>query len=399
MIPATTAADPPASPVRRRGGAVAVFAGAATVAALTGCSLSPAESSGPQMVGHAIAAELEAMPGVEAVTVERAQSTGLVDLDVRISPQATGEQIGDIGVAASVFPESEFSAGSYPGDVELSLGRSLFSYFSLAGEQALREQLGYWHGLVSAGLETVNVRTHTPQPPPEPPQSGPVASGLEASGPQQTPGGFTLSNSRLGRFVSIALPEGLDAAGATALLDAARAVPDPGAAGGVWVVAGVTDSSRGQFASPEFPSSEDLRVFTDMTGVFEGLGAPGTLQFTLDREASPQAVLDVAAFDGSLEGVPQQRAEPVFRDTLAWQQLKRAVARLDSTGLDFGVSIMSNPLADASNFQLEVRVIDCTFVPDRRWNELSRELSEAWLLAREAREPGSTASGGCAVGR
>lgn len=377
-----------------------MFAGAAAIAALTGCSLSPAESSGPQTVGHAIAAELEAMPGVEAVTVERAQSTGLVDLDVRISPQATGAQIGDIGAAAAAFPESEFSAGSYPGEVELSLGRSLFSYFSLAGEQALRDQLGYWHGLVSTGLETVNVRTHTPQPPaqPEPAQSEPVQSGQDASGSPQTPGGFTLSNSRLGRFVSVALPEGLDAAGATALLDAARAVPDPGAAGGVWVVAGVTDSSRGQFASPEFPSSEDLRVFTDMTGVFEGLGAPGTLQFSLDRQASPQAVLDVAAFDGSLEGVPQQRAEPVFRDTLAWQQLKRAVARLDSTGLDFGVSIMSNPLADASNFQLEVRVVDCTFVPDRRWSELSRELSEAWLHAREAREPGSTVSGGCAVG-
>lgn len=387
MTFASTPPDPVACRHRTMRGPVLVAFTAVVLMVLAGCSLAPSGAQGPQPVEHLIVGQLQALPGVESAEVERDATTGFVNLRVRLAPDANATQIGDIGVVASGFPESEFAPGSYPGEVALELQESVYSYFSLAGEQALRDQLSYWHSLAGTGLAAVKVETYTPPP-------------VQGEQPGQTgASGVTFSNSQLGRIVTVTLPEGLDEQGVTGLFGAVRAVPDPGAASGEWAVLGLTASSGGYFSSARFPGDEDLRLFTEITGIFEGLGAPDTLRFELNRSASPQLKLNVVAFDEALEGVPAERAEEVFQSTVVWQQLKNAVAHMDGTRFDFGVSIMSNLLADASNFRLEVSVVDCAFAFDEHWMGLSEELSRSWLSVREQREPGSTSSGSCKVRR
>lgn len=368
--------------------AAASLCAALLVGSAAACAATPVAPSASSVEAEfgSFEAQLEALPGVEDAVLSVDDESNQVSLAVSLDGAATSDEIQEIGVQAGSLRQADMPKGVYPGQIELLLGDSIYSYFAVPTADTLRAQLDYWARLASSGVASVVTRTFT-----APVQNPTPNSALPAS----TSGAPVLMNAPTGRFVSIMLPSNaLNDVRAT--IDSLRAVPDPGASVGEWHVLSSDLAITAEFAGPRLPSEGDLDVAIGLVDVVQSLDDPSaSLSIRMEPEGDSTYVsAQLTAFDEGLEGAASSTLENRMRSTALWPAMLRLVDLLDAPRGDFDFTLLSNSLSDASNLLLSASVEGCRFAGDPLWPSLSAELGAHWLAAHTAREPGAT---GCAV--
>ncbi|SJM59879.1 hypothetical protein [Gulosibacter sp. 10] len=348
--------------------AAAVFLAATT----SGCT-----SASPQAVdGSAefddVVDRIESLEGVEHVELYANERTSAASLSVMLDGTVETGPLEEIGAAVSGFVSTANDRGYQASEPLVRHESSTFSYFNGVDPEIVGEQLGYWMALQQFGAEAVKVRTYT----------GNVdvpASGLHADEPaepvqQQPP-----------RYVLVELPHDESTAAQTDILSGLASVRDPGATGGQWDFLNLAPNTKGQYASPNFPSSTELSYAVTAGNHFAEVAGMANIEVVRDRGHDTPLQIRIAVFDGSMDGVDSAAAEEAFARTQAWQQLNTLIAMLESAGsLDYGVEVLANPLSDGGNFQLEFSVHGCQFTGDPDWPVLAGELDRVWHENRAA---------------
>lgn len=324
-------------------------------------------------------AALEELPGVDDAHLTTSASGTQVHLAVELDGDVTPDQVEVIAVEANTLRTAELPEGVYPGQIELHLGESVYTHFSTATEEALREQASFWVRLTHTGVESVSMRTYA-QPLGESPGESPLPSSSTSS-PDAAP---LLMNTPTGRYVGVTLPD--DADEADAAIDELGSVPDPGSSIGEWHIISSDARIRAEFAAPTLPATEDIGVATTLLSVLEGIDDDATLSLRITRgESMPHHIAaEMTAFDESLEDADAETVEDALRETPIWPATIAMVETLKTTGADFDVSLLSNTLHDVGSFVFEVSMVDCEFAGDEAWPGLSSEVFEALEHARGA---------------
>ena len=353
---------------------------AAAVTALAGCAAVPGVASAQSDEITSFGDAIEDMPGVDSVTFDELDQSGMLDLTVVLTDEVSADEVADVGIAASHFRLQALPPGVYTGDIEIRHGDSSYSYFAAGNnETTLRDQLRYWVGLFDSGIESAVVRAYTP-----PMQSSPA--------PESASGGPVIVSLPIGRYVGLRLADGPGAAEPLAQMEAVRGVEDPGASSGQWRIEGLAPQVIAEFLQGPIPAPDAVELASAVADAVPRLGERGSLRITEDRsDGALSTSVEITTFDDALEGASPAEAEARFRELEVWTRLPGLLTALAGSGGDFDVSVVSNTLEDAGNFHLAVGVYDCTFAGDAEWSGLSDDLNAAWIRATGASdEAGAT---------
>ncbi|GGA71751.1 hypothetical protein GCM10011490_23100 [Pseudoclavibacter endophyticus] len=321
---------------------------------------------------------IEELAGVSDAILTAGQNGTQVSLSVHLEEDVTPEQVQEAAARANDLRTIELPDGVYPGQIDLRLGASVYSYFALPSVDGLRAQADYWAELVDAGAVAVNVRTYT-QPLPS----------TAAPDPDHTGGGPALMNTPTGRYVGITLPND-DAEETAATIASIRGIQDPGASVGEWHFVSPDGALKAEYASPGLPEAEDMALAASLLSATDNLNDTATLALRIEQpDEWPRLSVKLTAFDGDLEESTTETIEDDLRETEIWPSMQELVATLANMNADYEVSLLSNALVDAGNFQLLVTGNGCDFSGDDDWPLLSQELESDVVAQAAMRQPGA----------
>ncbi|MGO2111096.1 MAG: hypothetical protein ACTH31_05735 [Pseudoclavibacter sp.] len=344
------------------------------------------ESAIPETAETAVEAlegELQGLPGVDDVTMLPGQGGTQISLTVQLEGDVTPDQVQDVAVRANDLRSIDLPDGIYPGQIDMRMDGSVFSYFSLPSVNALRDQAGYWAELIGTGATSVTVRTFT-QPlstnAPQPPES------------PSTGGAPVLMNSPTGRYVGVVLDTS-DVEQSTQTIDSMRGINDPGASVGEWHMSSADGRVKAEFASPSLPDKDDVATAASLLSSTEDLDQSASLSLRIEHpDAKAKITAKLTAFDADLEESTTDTIEDDLRETEIWPSTMVLVGTLARIDADYEVSLLSNAMLDAGNFVLAVSGGSCMFTGDDDWPSLSDELATDVVAQAVARSPGACAA-------
>ncbi|NLT27254.1 MAG: hypothetical protein GXX90_11550 [Microbacteriaceae bacterium] len=349
---------------------IAVVVALVLLASITGCAAAPAPEQGPA-AGPADARleQLRDLDGVRAAHLDDIgahRSELVVDLDEAV----TADLLAAVGALAESLLDD---ADSGVHDAVVRLDRSVYNYFDGMRGDELDAQLAYWLALAGTGVDSVTM----------------LSSARGAAPAVGIPGTPTDDAGPAPRYVLVDLPGELPDGGLADIVDRLGDVDDPGAPGGQWDLLDLAPATKGEYAGPDFPDVELLRLDARLGALFAD--APGLAGVQLHRDdalAQPLRV-QVVVFDPEMDLVGADEAEAAFASTDGFAGLVDAVELLESAHpVDYRATVLSSPLHDGGSFELRFRVAGCAFTGDERWPELSAELGERWAasIAPERRD-------------
>lgn len=333
------------------------------VLATTGCaSASPqTETQVDQFSSHIL--KLQELPGVGQVDLNANELTSSASLSVSLEEDVAPEDLAGIGAAVTAFSTDAETRGYVPTEPIVRVEDSTFSYFDGLTAGQVSEQLGYWLGLHREGVDSVRMRTYSTMM--NVPAHG--VRGAEAE-LEQPP-----------RYVLVDLPDEINEAQLRSMIDGLSSLEDPGAPGGQWDFLNLAPRTKGEYASPNFPSTTELSYAVTAGNHFATVAGLANVEVVRDRGHDTPLQIRIAVFDDVMDGVGTDGAEEMFQSTEAWSHLMDLVSLLESAGsLDYGVEVLANPLTDGGNFQLEFSVHGCEFTADSTWPKLAEALTVSW---------------------
>lgn len=369
---------------------------AATVAALCGCGLAPSADPSKSAGFEAYLEQLRALPGVDDASTGTPDGDGATGLSVELDEGITSDELATVGAKTAEFSTLASTNSTLSRVPNLWLGSASYAYFSGVDPVTLDEQLRYWLALNrSGGAQIVSFSAARSLTAGSTPASRPLDGTLAPPSPS-APGesDAPVLTSVPARLALISLG---DHAGPEHLAQSLSALSQVAGSDvvGEWGFLDLADRTSSVISSAHFPAPADVEELAGIGNDFAGLKSVSGLQLRLDPAPPGELDVDLAVFPSELDGASSADAAARLQTTDEWAALLAMVARIDATGSDFRVNVLSSSLSDGGNLDFSFGVTGCAFSGDPAKKALTDAIGRYWLERVSAER--QAAGGTCTV--